>query len=155
MTNRTLPTGHPGASIRTSADGDKIRLELLGRLDAPGTTVVWDDAVNPIRKGRYAHVEANCAAITYMDGSGVALLLKLREEAALSGGKLELINLREEYQNLLNLTWDCELPQWVKTKERRGFAVLIGESTGEILDDLYEMVSFVGESSVIDRKSVV
>ena len=99
-------------------------------------------------------MDADCADITYLDGSGVALLLKLREEAALSGGKLELINIKEEHQNLIDLTWNCDLPQLKKFKERRGFAVAVGESAGEILDGLYEMVAFVGESSVMIIQSI-
>lgn len=148
MKRRTLPSDHPGASIIVSPNGDTLRLGIKGRLDALGTAFVWDDSVAPVRSGSYAHVVMDCAEIAYLDGSGVALLLKVREEAALSGGKLELRNLKEEYQKLLNLTWDCDLPQWMpKTKERRGFTVAIGESTGEILDGLYEMIAFVGEST--------
>ena len=155
MTNHTPPKKHPGANICVSNDGDTVRIGLLGRLDAPGTASVWNDAVSSIRKGTYAHVEADCAGITYLDGSGVALLLKLREEAALSGGKLELINIQKEYQNLLDLTWDCDLPQWTpKNKERRNIAEIIGKSTTEVLTGLYEMVTFVGEASVMITQAI-
>jgi phospholipid/cholesterol/gamma-HCH transport system permease protein len=151
-----LPKKHPGASVRISTNGDTVSLELRGRLDAPGVTFIWDDSIYPVRNGKYTHVEADCTGITYLDGAGVALLLKLREEATLSSGKLKLINLKKEYQNLLDLTWDCDLPKWQhKTNERRGFAETVGESTEEIMEALHEMIAFVGESSVLIIKSIL
>jgi len=150
-----LSTEHPVASIRVSPDGDRLRLGLNGRLNAPGTAFIWDDTINPVRTGNYAHVEADCTDITYLDGSGVALLLKLRDEAALSGGKLELNNLKDEYKKLIALTWDCALPQWTpKTGERRGLAVAVGEATEELWKGLHDMIAFVGESSVMIIQSI-
>ncbi|WP_247648380.1 ABC transporter permease [Pseudodesulfovibrio sp. zrk46] len=155
MSDRTLPTGHPGASITSTPDSQGIRLDIQGHLDAAGTAYVWDDAVNMIQSGSGV-VTADCSNITYMDGTGLALLLKIREEAARTGHKVALTNLREEYQKLIKLTWECDLPQWTtKTKERRGIAEAVGRATGEVLDGIREMVSFVGESAVMIAFSIL
>ncbi|MGL1861910.1 MAG: ABC transporter permease [Pseudodesulfovibrio sp.] len=155
MAHRTLPENHPGAAVTTRSDADGIHISLKGRLDALGTAFLWDDAVTLVRSGQHASVTADCVDIEYMDGAGLALLLKLREEAALAGGKLTITNLREEYQQLINLTWDCELPQWSpKAKERRGFAEAVGEATEDILLGLREMIAFVGEATVMILQSI-
>ena len=155
MSDRTLPAGHPGASIATIPETTGLRLNIQGHLDASGTAFVWDDAITPIRSGSYASITADCSNITYMDGSGLALLLKIREEAARSGGTVSLANLREEYQQLIDMTWDCDLPQWTpKATERRGFRESVGRATGELLDGLHEMVAFVGESSIMIAASI-
>ncbi len=121
----------------------------MGRLDASGTASVWDDAIAPLSKGGYTSVTADCGGIDYMDGSGVALLLKLREEARQQCGALELTNLRAELQQLVDLTWDSPLPQWTANlKERRGFRVAVGKATEELFIGTREMVAFVGEATV-------
>jgi len=150
LSDRTLPTNHPGAAITATPNGTRLHLDIQGHLDASGTAYVWDDAITPIRSAPHTSVTADCSNITYMDGAGLALLLKIREEAALSGGTVNLTNLREEYQQLINMTWDCDLPQWTpKESERRGFRESVGRATGEVLDGLHEMISFVGESSIM------
>ena len=142
-------TTHPGATVFTDTQSGQLRISLKGRLNAPGTAAIWDDAVAPFREKNYSAITADCSGIEYMDGSGVALLLKLREEANQQCCNLELVNLREELQELVNLTWDTPLPQWSSSqKERRGFAVAVGQATEEILIATREMVSFVGEATV-------
>lgn len=125
-------------------------MDLTGHLDASGIASIWDKAISPIRTGRYTSVTADCANITYMDGAGLALLLKLREETTQSGGKLQLANLQEDYQQLIDMTGMSTQPQWVPAeKERRGFAEAIGAATNEVFGDIREMVAFVGEATVM------
>jgi phospholipid/cholesterol/gamma-HCH transport system permease protein len=155
LAQRTLSTEHPVASIRVSPDGNRLRLNIIGSLNAPGTAFIWDDTINPVRTGKYTHVEVDCSDITYIDGSGVALLLKLREEAGLSGGKLELNNLKDEHKKLITLTWDCDLTQLIPTnKEHRGLAEAVGKTTVELMKGLHDLIAFVGESSVMIIQSI-
>ena len=156
MSYETPLASHIGAAVAVSPDKERLFLGLKGRLDALGAAAVWDDAVNSVRVAGYAHVTADCADIEYMDGAGLALLLKLREEAALQGGHLELRNLRDEYRQLIDLTWDCELPRWTpKAKERRGFAEAVGEATGEALENIRQLFCFVGQVAAMTFKSLV
>jgi len=150
VTRQTLPPKHPGAHVSASREGSALRLALSGRFDAPGTAVAWDQALRSFGKGQFTDISADCSGITDMDGAGVALLLKLREESKRTGCSLDIRNLAEEYHKLLGLTWDCELPQWdEKEKERRGFARIVGDTTEDMLVGLHEMISFVGESTVM------
>ncbi len=153
LPQRTLPPGHPGASV-TAAEADPMRLTIRGRLDAPGTAYVWDAAVAAVRPAS-GTVEADCSGIEYMDGSGLALLLKLREAVAEAGGTLSLINLRPKHHQLIDLTWNCALPTWETQKqERRGLAHRIGKAAHESLSAAREMVEFVGEATVIIAQSI-
>jgi len=155
LSQQTLPASHPGADVTITPSGTILELTFQGNLDASGIASIWDKAITPVRSGNYSSVTAECAAITYMDGAGLALMLKLREEAALSGGKLDLVNLSEEYRQLISLTWDCDLPQWTaKTKERRGFTEAVGEAAEQLFIGTRDLVSFVGEATVMILQSI-
>lgn len=136
--------------MATRKDGI-LHLAIRGNLDGQGTASIWEEAVSMIRNGEHGPVTADCEAIERMDGTGLALLLTLREETALRGDHLTIENLREEYQRLIDMTWECELPRWTpaNAKERRGFARFVGEATSHILDDIKEMVTFVGEATAM------
>lgn len=85
-----------------------------------------------------------------MDGPGLALLLRLREEGACNDTEVTLNNLPDEYRKLVNLTWDCNLPKWViEETERRGFRDFVGNTTKEVLLGMREIVTFVGESTAL------
>ena len=95
------------------------------------------------------------SGVDYMDGAGVALLLTLKQKAGERGGALTLINLSEQYQHLVDLTWDADLSLKVdQEKDKRGLAEQIGRATDEVLEGLREMVSFVGEATVMILASI-
>ena len=143
------------AVVSATSQGGAPGLALSGRLDAPGTAAIWDDAVNLLQSSPAPVTRLDLAGIEYMDGAGVALLLALRERAKKKGGEVELVNLSERYQHLVDLTWGADLSlRKNQDREKRCFAEQVGRATGEILDGLREMVSFVGESTVIILASV-
>lgn len=133
-----------------SAIGDTLCVALAGRLDAPGTAAIWDTAVKAVKEASFSAMEADCSGVTYMDGAGVALLVHLRDLATEKNGTVTLVNLRDEDKNLIDLTWAAELPRWESSnRERRGLAVAVGEATGEIWNNIHDVVAFVGESFVL------
>jgi len=155
LAHQTPPSPHFDANINATIAGDTLRLSIKGHLDAPGTTHVWDPAVATIRQGGFRHAEADCSRIEYMDGAGVALLLKLREEAHHSGASFELHNLRDDYKQLVELTWDRDYPDWEdQTKDRRGLTEALGAATGEVLNGIREMIAFTGEATAIICKTI-
>ncbi len=155
LAHQTPPSPHFDANVNATIAGDTLRLSIKGHLDAPGTTHVWDPAVATIRQGGFRHAEADCSRIEYMDGAGVALLLKLREEAHHSGASFELHNLRDDYKQLVELTWDRDYPDWEdQTKDRRGLTEALGAATGEVLNGIREMIAFTGEATAIICKTI-
>ncbi|MBG0790776.1 MAG: ABC transporter permease [Desulfovibrionaceae bacterium] len=138
---------HDTATISVTADKNALRVALGGRLDAAGTASIWRSAVDSVRSAAFSSLEADCGDVTYMDGAGVALLVRLRDLAAEKSGSITLARLRPEDEKLVSLTWDIELPKWDRAdKERRGLAVAVGEATGELWKASRQMIAFVGES---------
>jgi len=142
------PAGRQGAAIRADSRPGVLTLALSGRLDAPGTAAVWDQAMKLVAPPAPARVEADLGGVAYLDGAGVALLIKLREMVAQGGGTLTLHNMGEQFGHLVDLTWNTEFPKWNKSgRDRRCFAENVGHATGQALIGLREMVSFVGEAT--------
>jgi phospholipid/cholesterol/gamma-HCH transport system permease protein len=139
----------------SNRDGGLV-VALSGRLDAGGTAGVWTDAVRSASSADFARLTADCAGVTYMDGAGVALLLKLKELCAERGTAMELENLREEDRRLVALTWNNVFPKLqAAERERRGLAESVGAAGGEVWRNIREMVSFVGEATVLLAQVVV
>jgi phospholipid/cholesterol/gamma-HCH transport system permease protein len=156
LTHRTTPVRHPGAAIHATKGAEGLRLDIQGRLDATGTAALWDTAVQAVQPGAGGPVQADCAGIDYLDGSGLALLLKLRETVTKGGGSLTLTNLRPEHRDLIDLTWNCHLEDWdPKEVERRGLAQRVGQATHHAFSATRELMEFVGEAAVIITRSIL
>ncbi|WP_319583802.1 ABC transporter permease [uncultured Pseudodesulfovibrio sp.] len=144
------------AQVAVSSRADGLVMTLSGRLDAAGTTEVWDAAVQGATRAPFARLTADCGGVTYMDGAGVALLLKVKELCAERGAAMELQNLRDEDRGLVALTWDTPLPKMRATdRERRGLTQSLEICGGEIWRNIREMVAFVGESTVLLGQVIV
>tara|TARA_Y100001954_G_scaffold231541_1_gene281127 strand:- start:53996 stop:55144 length:1149 start_codon:yes stop_codon:yes gene_type:complete len=135
------------ATVQAHHTSMELRLTFHGNFDAAGTASVWDSAIDPVKNTHTTEVIVDCSDVRAMDGSGIALLLKIREETARAGGKMQLVNLDDQYKQLIDLTWDCDIPDWApKADERRSFTESVGMATSGVLIRMREMVSFIGES---------
>jgi phospholipid/cholesterol/gamma-HCH transport system permease protein len=138
------------ARVSASARDGVMVVALSGRLDAAGAASVWEDAVRSASSAAFTRLTADCGGVTYMDGAGVALLLKLRELCAGKNAAIDLANLREEDRGLLALTWDADLSEEHEhERERRTLAGSVGEAGGELWENIQGMIAFVGESCVL------
>ncbi|OIQ51267.1 putative phospholipid ABC transporter permease protein MlaE [Pseudodesulfovibrio hydrargyri] len=135
------------ARVTVSSRADGLVVALSGRLDAAGAASVWDETVKGASSASFARLTADCGGVTYMDGAGVALLLKLKELCAERDAAIALDNLREEDRRMVSLTWDNVLPKPQSAElERRSLAESLEACSGEIWRGIREMVAFVGES---------
>ncbi|WP_207262583.1 ABC transporter permease [Desulfovibrio sp. Huiquan2017] len=143
-TNKRSPTD---ARVALSTRNGGLVLALSGRLDATGTAAIWNDVVKGASSAGFTRLTADCAGVTYMDGSGVALLLKLKELCAEKRAAIDLTNLRDEDRRLIGLTWDSILPKWRDSeREQRGLAESLSVTGNELRQGLRAMIAFVGES---------
>jgi phospholipid/cholesterol/gamma-HCH transport system permease protein len=133
------------AQVSIAVQGDGLTIALSGRLDAAGTATVWDEAVKGASSAGFARLTADCGGVTYMDGSGVALLLKLKELCAGKKAAIDLANLSDEDKGLVSLTWESPLPERRDTDTERRDAD-DGTSAGDLWRNTREMIAFVGES---------
>lgn len=150
MKNQPLTMQSSDATVSISDRNGILVITLAGRLDAPGITSIWDEAVQAGNSTPFTSIETDMTGVTYLDGAGVALLLKIKELAAQKEAQLTLNNLREKDRKLIGLTWDSPIPAWDSPKKnRRNFASAIGEAIGELWSGIREMIAFVGESAVL------
>lgn len=150
MKRNTLKSTEADGRIVVSAQGTALTAALSGRLDAAGTAAVWGEATKGVSAAQFASLKVDCAGVTYMNGSGVALLVKLRDLAKAADATFELQNMRDEDRKLADLTWDADLPSFEgKDMERRSLAATLTAAGEQLWLGTREMVAFVGESSVL------
>ena len=133
------------AQITASRRDGTLVLTISGVLNTRTTARLWKQTVDAVR-GVAEPVVADCAGLSYMDGSGMALLLKLRDEA---GGtdRFTITNLREDLDKLLRLTWDRQVASWTSSKEeRRNVVEMVGLAAHGLFHNLHCVVAFTGEA---------
>lgn len=134
------------ASITPRAEGAGLTLAIEGTLDVRSTAAIWPRAVAMVRQAT-GPVTADCAGLTYLDGSGMALLLRLRDEAG-GAANFRVANLREDFRRLLDMAWESEFPVWKSTRqERRNVMERVGQAADWLWRDLRYMIAFVGEAA--------
>ncbi|WP_324293026.1 ABC transporter permease [Pseudodesulfovibrio indicus] len=150
MKSNSLDRARADARITVSVRGAVMTAALSGRLDAAGTAAVWNDAVKGVGGTGFTSLVVDCTGVTYLNGSGEALLVKLREMARTTGATFELQNMRDEDRKLVELTWDVELPAYDgKSMERRSLAETLTDAGRQYWLSLRDMIAFVGESSIM------
>jgi anti-anti-sigma factor len=77
-----------------------VLVRVLGELDA-GTAPQLDTVLRPLEARR---CELDLARVSFMDTSGVTLLLAHRNRAAAAGGSLWVLDLSTAVQRILDLT---------------------------------------------------
>lgn len=141
------------ASFITQSEDDVLLITLKGRFDATGVAAIWDNAVDAIADTTLPIV-VDCGSISYIDGSGVALLLKIKEEAATIPVGLQLINVPTDHAKLINMVWENKMPSRVIPEdELSGFMNAVGKNTTKALKDARDMIAFVGESLTLVFKA--
>lgn len=130
----------------------KAQLILSGRLDIHSVAKVW----NEVNAYQVAWLKNNSApqktlaidasAVSYVDGSGVALFVDIQHQQQLFQGGFTLEGLDPKYQALLSRFVPIEplYPQPVK-KVRDGFIIAIGKSCYQIYKDIQDLVIFIGK----------
>jgi len=117
---------------------------------------LWAPALARVRGGQGARaggveggaVRLDLAGAGYIDGAGLALLVKLRAEAEARGATVELLGLSESHAHLLGLAGDAEREAAQQPRERRDLKMLRA-GAGNVLADMAAVVSFVGECSMV------
>lgn len=127
---------------------DTLIFSIVGRLDSDHTGKIWRRATDLLQRARNLILDAS--GIDYCDGSGIALLVHLRNQVGDKGGEFEIRNLRAEFQQLLD-AWQPGDFQGIEaeTQRRAPNAVEeIGRLGLELARDLYNLIGFAGELTV-------
>ncbi len=140
----------------------QLTLAFSGDLNSATVARLWGPALDRVRGGartgsaiqKGSVLCLKLAQAGYIDGAGLALLVKLRAEAEARGASVELLGLSASHTHLLDLAGDAEREAVQKPQERRGLKGLVGVGVGNVLAGMAEVVSFVGECSLVVWESV-
>ncbi len=133
------------ARLRASSGGAGERtLVLSGRLDAESTGAVWREALAAASSATGGPLLVDATDVEYLDGTGAALLVALREAQTRTGGRFELRGLREEQRRLVELVQPSPRKPAPPSADA-GFLSSLGRASLGIVDDLGHLVGFIGE----------
>jgi phospholipid/cholesterol/gamma-HCH transport system permease protein len=126
-----------------------LNIAIEGRLDSDSTGKIWREATKVVRDAKAHNVKLDAASIDYCDGSGIALLIYLRQQQQNAGGTLDVDGLRPEFQELLD-DWSQGGNETAPSKADASTRIVeeVGHATVEVWRDIRVLVSFVGELGV-------
>ena len=139
---------HEGATARVESSGETLLITLAGRFDADGVALVWNDAVEAMEKHEPRRVVLDATGITYLDNAGSGLIVELRRRMRAADGTLEIEGLAEGYHALLDLFPAETYDEKRTVRPPVSPVVKIGKATVQIMGDLKNQVSFLGEVCV-------
>ncbi len=146
-----------GLSVLEDA-GDSLALRLTGDLDAESVARLWSPALALVRGTERGHKRASVRIeleqAGYIDGAGMALLVKLMAEGQGAGAKVEILGLPERYRHLLELAGRAEDAPSATGPDplgpsRRGGKAALADNIHATLASLRELVCFVGECALV------
>lgn len=137
-----------GLSIRQDASG-ALTLRLSGDLNAESVARLWAPALGQVRGVGLSALRVELDQAGYVDGAGLALLVKLRAEVLAAGGQVEILGLPGRYEHLLELARRAESVDRDESQNRRGGKSFLSLRLSGLLASLRELVCFVGESALV------
>ena len=136
-------------SVAAGADG-LMSIALTGRLDKETLAGVWAKAVDALRRASSKQVVIDASGVSYCDGTGLGLFAELRRLAARLGGQAEIVGLAPELQRLVGMA-ELSDPTAAELEpvSPPGLVTKVGGAAAEILADVKDIVTFMGELTVV------
>ncbi len=136
------------ASHNVTLSNETLTLSLHGRLDSQSTAPIWRQCMGILSKEEPKRVVIDAARLTYCDGAGIALFLKLRQDQLEREGDFSILHLQPQYEQLLDLAGRTK-PEEFKVEESRcaNFVEEIGSASLQLWEDFQRLLMFVGEIS--------
>jgi len=89
--------------LSTTSHDDYALVRVSGEVDIETAPQLSDHAVSAIRD-HSAEILLDLSRVTFMDSTGLQLLLSIRERAELAGGGLGLVGVTRPVMKVLNMT---------------------------------------------------
>jgi phospholipid/cholesterol/gamma-HCH transport system permease protein len=135
--------------VRVSKDRGTSTLFVTGRLDVYTTGGLWREALQVLQQSKPIRVVIDASGVTYCDGAGVALLLRLQDQQRSAGGDFTIVALRNEFQRLLDLYGKIPTEGLGQDRqERLSFVEQVGHASLVVWRDLRALVAFTGQLTV-------
>jgi len=124
----------------------EVRMDIEGRLASNTTGKIWRQATESLTAAKARSVIIEASKVDYCDGSGIALLVHLRDLQRRLGGQLEIKGLRPEFQELLE---ESDLGNLESLERRRqpqtDLIADIGRAVVGFWEDTRWLIAFIGE----------
>jgi len=133
-----------------------LALAFSGDLNSTTVARLWEPVLARVRAAGpgVRLLRLDLATVGYIDGAGLALLVKLRAEAEAKEARVEILGLSGSRMHLLSLAGDAEREAEKEPQERRGLKALAGVGMADVLVGMADVVSFVGECSLVVWESL-
>lgn len=128
----------------TEQSSERVRLVFRGRFDADSTPDAWKVALGAVTEQQPAQVIVDGSEITYIDGSGIAVLVALRRAQTNRDATFTVEGLSQGRQDLLKLFPEECFEDKLGPKPSDKLVIEIGKSVESGLKDLAGFVSFLG-----------
>ena len=87
----------------TTDENGKMRATVTGRLDTTNSDV-FEKKMAPLLEGGNPDIEIDCSELEYISSSGLRLFLTLQKSVNARGGKLVILNMRDQIKDIFNMT---------------------------------------------------
>ena len=136
-----------GAGLRAdSSEPGVLTLTIEGRLDSLTTGGIWREVISKMERSRPDHVRVDATEVRYCDGTGAGLLTDVSAFQNRRGKTAEIVGLKPEFRQLLDMYDPSEFQQPLASRKKGGgLAFEAGFAFVSLLRDLYALVAFVGE----------
>lgn len=148
MTAESLSSGAPPpkATLAVSDEPERRVLAVSGQLNAATVPTIWPAARRAAAEAPSKPLVVDAAGVDYCDGAGAALFVELMRHPR--PGKVEVVNLRPAFRNLLQQFDPQVLARDLDPPPPRGPAIdEIGRATYGLWRDIRIQVSFIGETA--------
>ena len=138
------------ATILTDVNNEGVlTITIEGRLDSATTGTVWRKTIEALGQQLPSNVVVDASKIDYCNGSGISLLVELQRRQKKAGKELDIRHLRSEFkQNLDFFDPDGFDELCVKKARKTGLAEETGRTVFKVWEDIYAIITFVGELCV-------
>ncbi len=124
----------------------QVRIVVKGSLNAKNVGSVWAKIVVKVAKYKPAKIEIDANQMDHCDAAGIALLQELKSRQETQNHQFQILGLRNDLTELMALFDPGQAPRPIRSKN---FIVRsiesIGQTTANLLNDLHDIISFIGE----------
>ncbi len=89
--------------LKITTENGKMRATVTGRLDTTNSDV-FEKKMAPLLEGGNPDIEIDCSELEYISSSGLRLFLTLQKSVNARGGKLVILNMRDQIKDIFNMT---------------------------------------------------
>lgn len=89
--------------LKITTENGKMRATVTGRLDTTNSDV-FEKKMAPLLEGGNPNIEIDCSELEYISSSGLRLFLTLQKSVNARGGKLVILNMRDQIKDIFNMT---------------------------------------------------